>query len=255
MDTKLRIELVAAFVLFSMIGASSGANADELEPGDTLLSINGKQVNSENEFARAVTGSPGLMRFTIINRRTRCLCPLETQLRPKDQDRRLGVTAAEQRGEGLKIREVQQGSPATKCEVDSDLEFARTIAKMIMDGQGEHAEKLPNGSVIVYQWPTEDITQPGVAKYVWEVKQGKLERAEYTVYQRAFAARRSGWPPSTMCFAISSQDHERAVVNISSFYDQGLGPDSRGGYAIEWTLKHDGEQWTLKSQQDAAAWD
>ncbi len=256
-----RVSLLVMLTAVLSVGSFGNANEQYfLERGDVLLSVNGHALDSEDDYIRAVQGSPRMMRFTIINKRNGRLCALQTRLRPPGQGLKFGVTAAERRGEGLLIRNVQRSSPATKCELDQELDLATEVARFLAF-ESENPEQ--NGSLLVHEWDKSDaagdafqiIAPPQVPMRVWRVANGKLQLAKYEALQAAFGSDRSKWPPSTICFAITLQDSGRVEARVAHHYDCGIAADSRGGNSCELTLAKRNNSWKLVRFQPGAHWD
>ncbi len=234
-----------AAIVFGIVCQTSEAFAEQsirLESGDIILSVNGEQLKSGQDLLEAVRHSPTLMRFTVVDIRTGQLRALQTQLNSSASSRRFGVSTVDHGGEGVKVIEVFRNSPATRCEEDSDLALGRTIGQLIASSSEEGGNSSSDGAIVVYQWPSEQIAEPGTPKYAWRVRGGKLQPTSYRIMQDAFGTNRAKWPPNTICFAVTETEDGRADVTVDTFYDMGITPTSRGGNSVRWEVERHGNK-------------
>ena len=87
-----------------------------LQPGDIILSINGRTVWGTTDYWNLVKGSPTEMHFTIQSVGDGRTYQLKTRLFNVSGGSRFGVNGADIRGRnGVVVRSVRQGYPGAKC--------------------------------------------------------------------------------------------------------------------------------------------
>ena len=124
--------------------------------------------------------------------------------------------------------EVFRNSPATRCEEDSNLALARTIAELIVSSSEEGGNSSSDGAIVVYQWPSEEIAEPD-AQICLAGSRRELQPTSYRTLQDAFGTDRAKWPPNTICFAVTETEDGRADVTVDTFYDMGIAQPFAGG--------------------------
>ncbi len=85
-----------------------------LEPGDVILSINGRKISARDECIRAVNRSPRTMNFTVRDRRNGTVWQMQAELRARGT--RFGVDLVDN-GDGARVTYVQRGAPCTNNRV------------------------------------------------------------------------------------------------------------------------------------------
>lgn len=253
-----RASCVIFAVSLGIITGSRGVQAGQvigLEPGDVILSVNGKMLKNGGDLLAAVRHSPDLMQLTVIDVRTGKLRALQTRLRSTGSARRFGVSTEDRGGRGVTITHVQPSSPASRCETDGEFTWAQAVVQCMLARSEHDDDRIREGSLLVYQWPTKRVAEPGALKYVWRYRAGQVEPSGADVWYQAFGADRSKWPPNTICFAINSAQPQHIVVTVSTFYDCGITRDTRGGNAEQLTLDKEGGEWKVTEQQGLMAWD
>ena len=107
-------------------GVSDGPDGDWSAPtyrpevGDRIIEVNGKPVNSEAEYRRAVADSPPTITLTIIEYRNGKRAYLKTDLLPHGYKTRLGINAVTSRQGGVVVNIVVQGTPGTRCRYKAE---------------------------------------------------------------------------------------------------------------------------------------
>jgi hypothetical protein len=114
----------------------------------------------------------------------------------------------------------------------------------------------PEGAIVAH---VETFTlwsdlQPSAIK-VWRYSLGKFTDADPEALSKALGTVRSDWPLYTFIFAFESIGPDRAVANVYTFYNQGLSPDSRGGFAARWEFERKPDGWNVLSHIPFANWD
>ena len=85
-----------------------------IEPGDVIVSVNGRPIHNMGTFWHAVKGSPVKMNFAVIDRRTGNTVFFETRLR-SGPGSRFGVVVEESPGQGVRILTVRPDSPGARA--------------------------------------------------------------------------------------------------------------------------------------------
>lgn len=87
-----------------------------LQPGDIILSVNGRTVRGTTDYWNLVKGSPTEMHFTIQSVGDGRTYQLKTRLFNVSGSTRFGVNGADIRGRnGVVVRSVRRGYPGAKC--------------------------------------------------------------------------------------------------------------------------------------------
>lgn len=86
-----------------------------LEPGDVILTINGRPISTRDECINAVNNSPPVMTFTVRDRRNGIVWEMQAELR--DRGARFGIDIANNGGDGVRVTYVQRGAPCTNNRV------------------------------------------------------------------------------------------------------------------------------------------
>lgn len=96
-------------------GGGNVPNRLSLEPGDVILTINGRPISSRDECIRAVNNSPRIMTFTVRDRRTGIVWEMQAEL--NDRWPRFGVDITNNGGDGVRVTYVQPSTPCTNNRV------------------------------------------------------------------------------------------------------------------------------------------
>jgi len=80
---------------------------------------------------------------------------------------------------------------------------------------------------------------------VWVYERGAVRPAPRERFDQAGGGDRSRWPPYTLIFVTFPEGGGRLRLELSVRYDQGLTPESRGGYEETWHLRRVAERWTV----------
>lgn len=102
--------IVLAFVAFN---ASEASAQIRCEPGDVILSINGRSIRNTNDFINLVNGSGSTMYFTLRDSRTGRILSLQTRLNSSGY--RFGAYAANNGGDGVRITGIMANAAASRC--------------------------------------------------------------------------------------------------------------------------------------------
>lgn len=89
----------------------------QLEPGDVILSVNGRQIHRVNQLVQEVNRSGPVLQLTVRDRRTGRVIDLATRLNRRGP--RLGITASDDVYRGVMIRQVFSHSAAQRCWRDN----------------------------------------------------------------------------------------------------------------------------------------
>jgi hypothetical protein len=131
------------------------------------------------------------------------------------------------------------GQAAAAAGAKEGLELARLVAADSFKSFGSSTE----GTVLA-RFASRDGKDP---LGVWVYERGSVHAAERARLDRAFSANRAKWPPYTLLFVTHPEGEGRLRLELSVRYDQGLGPESRGGYEETWHLRR-------RLQRDTGGW-
>ncbi|HVR97580.1 MAG TPA: hypothetical protein VMW27_13260 [Thermoanaerobaculia bacterium] len=128
-----------------------------------------------------------------------------------------------------------------------DLELAELVLKESSGSFGNSTE----GTVIARFADFEASNPLGV----WTYEKGALHAVGTQRLDEAFGDKRSKWPNYTLLFAAASEKEGRLLLQVKTWYDMGLFPDSRGGNAEAWTLERRDGRWVVIDKETTLHWD
>ena len=143
----------------------------------------------------------------------------------------------------------------TASAIPADLEIF-VAENVIHSDVSAQVDTSPNGAVVahVVTYTLWSNMQPSAIK-VWRYSQGKFTEADSETLRVALGNTRSDWPLYTFIFAFESIGPDSAVANVYVFYNRGLSPDSRGGFAAKWEFEKNSQGWTVLSHMPFMNWD
>lgn len=116
--------------------------------------------------------------------------------------------------------------------------------------------RAPEGIYVARVTSTSVARESVSPQRIWKYEQGQIVNGDRDAFLKAFTSSNpENWPPFLFLFAYVSETSDSAVVDVHTYYDMGLLPDSRGGNAATWELERSGNQWTVTSKELYLAWD
>lgn len=82
---------------------------------------------------------------------------------------------------------------------------------------------------------------------IWVHEKGALRKGSEKDLDRSFGERRS-WPPYTILFAVSDSADGKLNLEVHTWYDMGLTPESRGGMQEVWQVGRKAGRWVVLDQ-------
>jgi hypothetical protein len=139
-----------------------------------------------------------------------------------------------------------QSAPVVLTPGAEDLELAELVITEGSEGLGNSTE----GTVIA-RFANFDASDP---IGIWTYEKGALREAGSRRLDEAFGNNRSKWPNYTLLFA-TAPGKEGRLLEVKTWYDMGLFPDSRGGNAETWTLERREGRWVVIDRETILHWD
>jgi hypothetical protein len=144
----------------------------------------------------------------------------------------------------------------TPPPASSDSELEDFMAQAIIDDTLEQSGRSPEGSFVAHVTDLSFEDKSVSPLRIWKYEQGHLITGGQEAFQQAlFSKQSSDWPPFVFLFAFTSLTPDETDVEVRTYYDMGLRPDSRGGNAAVWKLKKQHDQWTVLSKEHTIFWD
>ena len=139
--------------------------------------------------------------------------------------------------------------------IPADLEIF-VAENVIHSDVSVQVDTSPNGAVVahVVTYTLWSNMQPSASK-VWRYSQGKFTDADSETLRVALGNTRADWPLYTFIFAFESISPDSAIANVYVFYNRGLSPESRGGFAAKWEFGKNSQGWTVLSHMPFMNWD
>ena len=108
-----------------------------LEPGDVILSVNGRPLSNLRNYWNLVKGSPSIMEFTVRDRSDGQVLHLRTTLdTPKGT--RFGVSAVENGGDGVRVTNVRSGYPGSRgTRIQTGETFSIEVGDVLLSINGQ----------------------------------------------------------------------------------------------------------------------
>jgi len=135
-------------------------------------------------------------------------------------------------------------------------ELKEYMAQAIIDDQLAHSSRSLEGTFVAH------VTESGLQDEsvsplrIWKYEQGHLVDGELDAFRRAMSSKQpSDWPPFVFLFVFKSVTPDSAAIDVHTYYDMGLMPDSRGGNAAIWELEKQQGRWTVVSKEPYLFWD
>lgn len=142
-----------------------------------------------------------------------------------------------------KEQDVNLNSPA--------IELEQFLVQAIVDDC-----RSPEGIYIARVTSTSVTPESVSPQRIWKYEQGQIVNGDRDAFLEALTSSNpEDWPPFLFLFAYVSETSDSATVDVHTYYDMGLLPDSRGGNAATWELQKSGNQWTVTSKEPYLAWD
>jgi hypothetical protein len=94
----------------------------------------------------------------------------------------------------------------------------------------------------------ESFGRDGKPSEVWVYEKGALRKGSKQDLDRAFGERRT-WPPYTILFAVSDAADGKLSLEVHTWYDMGLSPDSRGGMEEIWQVGKQAGRWVVLDRE------
>lgn len=113
-------------------------------------------------------------------------------------------------------------------------------------------------AVLAYVTSTETEDEPFSMIRIWQYSQGRRKQIveeDSDVFEKALGNDRSEWPRHTFVFSIKLETSNRMIVDLHTYYDMGIMPDSRGGNAQKWKLEKKSGNWVLTGKKRYMFWD
>jgi len=108
-----------------------------LEPGDVILSVNGRPLRNLRDYWNLVKASPSIMEFTVRDRSDGQVLHLKTSLdTPKGT--RFGITAVENGGDGVRVTVVRSGYPGSRgTRIQTGETFSIEVGDVLLSINGQ----------------------------------------------------------------------------------------------------------------------
>jgi hypothetical protein len=131
---------------------------------------------------------------------------------------------------------------APRCEA-RNLDY-RTLAELVAATAFPSFGNSTEGTVIARVESFEDGGKPSE---IWVHEKGALRKGSEKDLDRSFGERRS-WPPYTILFAVSEGTGGKLSLEVHTWYDMGLTPESRGGMEEVWQVGRKAGRWVVLDQ-------
>ena len=125
------------------------------------------------------------------------------------------------------------------------------LAELVVATAFESFNKSTEGTVVARL----DGSEKREPVQIWVHEKGALREGSRKDLDRAFGEDRKRWPPYTLLYVVSPGVSGKHEVEIRIYYDMGLLPESRGGYAERWTVAHEGGRWAVLDRKTTLHWD
>jgi sarcosine oxidase delta subunit len=127
----------------------------------------------------------------------------------------------------------------------SDLDH-RALAELVAATTFPHFGNSTEGAVIAR---VESLVKRGRTFEVWIHEKGALRKGSEKDLDRAFGANRRHWPPYTILFAVSGGADGKLSLEVHTWYDMGLTPESRGGMQEAWQVEKRAGRWIVVDKE------
>ncbi|NQT14535.1 MAG: caspase family protein [Planctomycetes bacterium] len=108
-----------------------------LEPGDVILSVNGRPLRNLRDYWNLVKGSPSIMEFTVRDRADGQVLQMRTTL-ATPRGARFGVTAVENGGDGVRVTVVRSGYPGSRgTRIQTGETFSIEVGDVLLSINGQ----------------------------------------------------------------------------------------------------------------------
>lgn len=119
---------------------------------------------------------------------------------------------------------------------------ARALAELVAATTFPHFGKSTEGTVIAR---VQSFQVRGKPFEIWIHDKGALRKGSEKDLDRAFGANRRNWPPYTILFAVSNAADGKLRMEVHTWYDMGLTPESRGGMQEVWHVAKRAGRWVV----------
>ena len=133
-------------------------------------------------------------------------------------------------------------TPVPRCEA-RNLDY-RALAELVAATAFPSFGNSTEGTVIAR---VESLKRGGKPFEIWVHEKGTLRKGSEKDLDRSFGERRS-WPPYTILFAVSDGADGKLSLEVHTWYDMGLTPESRGGMEEVWQVGKKAGRWVVLDQ-------
>ncbi|MES1240488.1 MAG: hypothetical protein ABUT39_02615 [Acidobacteriota bacterium] len=126
-----------------------------------------------------------------------------------------------------------------------DLDY-RALAELVAATAFPHFGNSTEGTVIAR---VESFEHEGKTFEVWVHENGALRKGSEKDLDRSFGTNRRNWPPYTILFAVSDGADGKLSMEVRTWYDMGLTPESRGGMQEVWKIGKRAGRWVVLGKE------